>query len=600
MTIKEKVLSLPKSPGVYIMKNSDGQVIYVGKAKNLKNRVSSYFNNSAKNVKTTAMVSHVASFDYVVVPTEADSFALECNLIKKYEPFYNILLKDGKQYPYIKINLKKEYPTIEVTRKVLSDGAKYFGPYFQGVRAGELLDLIFEAFPLRSCKLNLDGGKTYKRACLNHSLGKCLAPCIHKVSKEKYAEIIKDVTNFLNGDTKKIETVLADKMTALSETENFEGAIVLRDKLSLIQKIKQRAVNILPRKVDVDVFSLMQNERQGVITYMAVRGGKLMGVENFPTEGAISEGVLESFLPQFYATNKLTVNKILVNQIISEASGLEAYLSPEKNLTITKPVRGDLVKLLKEAEHNGQEYLDKNLDKLIQKEHMTTGACESLKEALGLSRVPRRIECFDISHIQGTNKVASMVVFIGGEPAKKHYRKFKIKTVLGNNDFASLHETLSRRIAELGGKDVSFSSRPDLLVIDGGKGQLSSTVSVLEEQGISDVDIISLAEKNEEVFVPYNSEPVILSRSSYALKLLQRIRDEAHRFAITFHRSLRRNDLGKSELDNIAGLGKQKQKAIIKHFGSLKKVKQASVKDLCEVSGIGKVLAEEIYNYFHK
>lgn len=596
MALKENVLSLPKSPGVYIMKNKDGAVIYVGKAKNLKNRVASYFNASVKNVKTLAMVSHVTNFEYIVVLSEQDAFALENNLIKKHKPFYNILLKDDKQYPYIKINTKLKFPKIEIARKIKNDGAKYFGPYFQGMRARDIVNVINYAFSLKKCNLNFESDKKrLSRPCLNYSIGLCDAPCVNKINAENYKKIVDSVVSFLAGNTITVERQLLEKMQKASESENFELAIELRDQISVLNKLKKHNINILNKKVNLDIFAMAENDLFSVITMMVVREGKLIGVEHFSCMNVLSEGLFENFISQFYLANGIACDKIIVNQKIENAEEFAKFISPDKRVEIAMPIKGTLKKLIIQAENNALEFLRKNIDSIKHKELTTTMACRGLQKVLNLKTYPQRIECYDISHISGTNKVASMVVFTNGESDKKMYRKFKIKTVEGNNDFASLTETLKRRIDNLNSDDLSFSSHPDLIIIDGGKGQLSSVLKIIKSSE-TNIDVISLAKKQEEVFTEDSKEPIILKRTAQELKLLQRIRDEAHRFAVTFHKSLRDKKMTSSKLDNIAGLGKQKRNALIAKFKTVSAIKKASKDQLMQVSGIGSNLAENIIN----
>ena len=590
--IKDKLKTLPTNPGVYIMRDKTGEVIYVGKAKNLKNRVSQYFRHTEKPAKVQAMVDNVDNFDYFITVSELDALALENNLIKRYQPFYNILLKDGKTFPYIKIDMKEEFPRLEIVRKIKNDGAKYFGPYFAGIDPKAIIKTISSAFKIRTCSKKFSSEKHLKRECLNYSLGLCLAPCTGKVTKEEYAEELKKVVNFLNGNDDEIEKVLLEKMISASNQENFERAIELREALKMVAKLKQRVVANMPKNVDKDVIAYVTDGLSGVVTIMVIRGGKILGIQNYVQSDIDEYETVSNFITQYYQ-NMLPPSEIIVSHEVDDAL-IGDYLG-KKIHTTAKP-HGINLTLLKMAKENARDYLEKHIEKEKLMYNNTLGAVQALQEKLHLKSLPRRMECYDISHISGTNKVASMVVFKDGKPAKKDYRKFKIKTVKGSNDFASLQETLERRLVRLqNGDGESFNEKPDLLVIDGGKGQLSSTFEILKKLGFEDkIEIISLAKKLEEVFVVGQSAPVILKYGSAELKLLQRIRDEAHRFAITFHRQTRTKEQTKTELDGIPGLGPKKIDNLLKAFGTVENVKKASVEELSLVKGIHLSLAEDI------
>lgn len=597
--IKEKLKSLTTKPGVYVMHDAEGVVIYVGKAKNLKNRVSQYFRSSPKPSKVQAMVDNIDDFEYFITASEMDALALESNLIKKYQPFYNILLKDGKQFPYIKIDLKVPYPRLEIVRKVKKDGAKYFGPYFAGLDAREIVKTINSAFKIRTCSLKITDTSKAKRECLNYSMGLCSAPCTKKISTEDYRKEIDKVINFLNGNDEEIEQILTQKMKNASDNENFEQAIILRDRLKMVEKLKSRVVANLPKNVDKDIFAYHSNGLSGVICVMVVRGGKILGVINYPCFDAELEEnqTLFNFIMQYYQ-NMAVASEIITSHEIPDQSLLESYLGKKINF-ISNP-HGINKRLLEMADENAEEYLEKYIEKEKIKYNNTIGAVKELKEKLKLKNLPLRMECYDISNISGTNQVCSMVVFKNGEISKKDYRKFKIKKVKGANDFASLQEALTRRLERLKeGRGESFKEKPDLIVIDGGKGQLSSVYQILNQFDF-DIDLISLAKKQEEVFVLEQSSPIILKKGSVELRLLQRIRDEAHRFAITFHRQIRQKQQTYTELDEIAGVGPKKRDLLLNIFGTSEKIKQASVEELESVKGINKLLAQTIYNHFHK
>lgn len=572
------------------MHSSSGAVIYVGKAKNLKNRVSQYFNNSPKPTKVMAMVEHVEDFEYFITLSERDAFALENNLIKKYKPFYNILLKDDKAYPYIKVTVKDEYPRLEVVRKIKNDGSKYFGPYISSISPYALIKIVNMAYPLRTCKGNLP--KKPKRPCLNYSLGLCSAPCAKYVSKEEYKKIVQKAMDFLRGNDSDIEKILEAKMKVASSIENFERALEIRDMLKMINNLKQKVVADLPSDKSIDVISYVNNGILGAICTLTIRHGKVLGITNQSVvDASIDEKeTISQYVVQYYEKHEYP-KELLLNMDVDDVTK-EAIKTK-----IICPQKGTKLNLIKMANLNANEYLNKIEYKENIEYDKTVGALEKLKYKLNLKSVPNRIECYDISHISGTNQVASMVVFIAGKVAKNMYRKFKIPNYeKGSNDFESLRQTLIRRFNELKKDDVSFTQKPDLIVIDGGKGQLSSTYPVLKDFNVQ-CDIISLAKSYEEVYVPNNNMPIMLKRGSSELRLLQNIRDEAHRFAISFHRKLRTKNEIKSPLDEINGLGKVKKQALLNQFKTLDEIKNASVEELNLVKGIDINLAIKIKNF---
>jgi len=595
--IENKLKNISTKSGVYLMKDKRGTVIYVGKAKNLKNRVSQYFHSTQKHSKVEAMVSNIDDFEYFVTISELDALALESNLIKKYQPYYNILLKDGKAFPYIAVDLKEDYPRFFVTRNVKNKNLKYFGPYFAGLDPREILKTITVAYKIRSCTKKLSTQKKEKRECLNFSLGLCDGACTHRISKEEYRKKVDMAINFLNGNDTEIENTLQEIMLSCAEKENFEKAIEARERIKIIEKLKQRIVANLPKNVNKDIFAYETNGVDNVICSIVVRGGKILGVCNYDTNDASlsEEETLFAFLSQYYQ-NMLPPDDVILNYGL-DAELLEESVGKKLNL-ITNP-KGINKTLLDMAKSNAITYLEKQIEKNKMEFSSTLGAIQNLQEKLSLPSLPRRMECYDISHISGTNKVASMVVFKDGKPDKKSYRKFKIKTVKGSNDFACLEETLNRRLSRLVKQDGdSFKEKPDLIIIDGGKGQLSSTFPLLEKFNL-DIPMISLAKRIEEVFLPNKSTAILLKPNSVELKLLQRIRDEAHRFAITFHRNLRGKTQTKSSLEEIKGLGQKKIEALLSAFGTSEEISKASIEELVLVKGIHKSLAIDIFNFFN-
>ncbi len=587
------------------MKNAEGVVIYVGKAKNLKNRVSQYFQHSKNHtIKVRKMVENIADFYYIVTPNEAEALALENNLIKRYQPFYNILLKDGKSYPYIRIDLKKDFPNLEIVRKIKRDGAKYFGPYFAGVSPTVLIKMINNAYPLRMCR-----GRLPKRTrpCINYDLGLCSAPCCGKITKQEYRVLLNKAMDFLNGKFSEVQEILVEKMTRLAENEQFELALTIRDGLNMLDRLKQHTLTFMPNLDNIDAFAWASNGSVASVAVLVIRGGRSVGVDCFHLIDAELnvEDSLTQFITQYYSTTAIPPEQVLIP--FEPPAELSEWLTEQRKsasigrtskVELLHPQRGEKRKLVEIAEENAQMYLEKAIEKEKRISDFTIGATEKLAQILGIDHPIHRMECYDISNIGGVLSVASMVVFIDGEARKSHYRKFRIKTVEGANDFASMQEVITRRLNELKNEnstDPSFRSRPDLIVVDGGKGQLSNAVDAMQKCGFN-IPMIGLAKQEEEVFVPNRSEPIIIPRTHNALKLLQRIRDESHRFAIMYHRSLRNKIT--SILEEIEGIGPVKRKNLIKTFKSIDNIKSASLEELEKVSGITKNDAINIKKYF--
>ncbi len=571
--IAQKLKDLPENPGVYIMKSEEGEILYIGKARSLKNRVRQYFGSPKnKTTKVLIMVSKIYTFDYIITHNEIEALVLENNLIKKHKPPYNILLKDDKNYPFIRIDMNDKFPKIQVVRKLTKDGAKYFGPYMQGISAKEIMELIHSAFTLRTCNVNMENQPKNHRPCLNHHIGRCLAPCVGAVSHEKYMEIIGEVIKFLQGNDKSIERIIKEKMIAASEKEEFELAIYYRERLKVLEKLVRKQVTALPSDMDLDIFAIASDGINTVVSMLFVRGGKLLGGDKQIIDALSIDCVstLESFVYSYYNSDNLLVSQILVNEELEDTTLISEYLSEKKGskVLVASPIMGVRKQLVDMAYANAKDYLAKCKTIEERNFNMTLGAVNQLQQALNLPIPPNRIECYDISNISGTDKVSSMVVFENGEKAGKMYRKFKIKTVEGSNDFASMKETLIRRFSHLKDDDMSFSATPDLIVVDGGKGQLKYALSAMEECRVN-FNIISLAEREEEIYLPHRSEPLVLSKDSQALRLLQRIRDEAHRFAITYHRNLRGKRQTRSELLQIEGVGDAMVKKLFATFKTL-------------------------------
>lgn len=594
--LREKLKHLPDSPGVYVMLDGAGQIIYVGKAKNLKNRVRQYFHSSVKTEKVTAMVKNIADFYYIIAPSEIDALSLENNLIKKHKPRYNILLKDDKTYPYLKIDLKEAFPTFRVTRKIKKDGARYFGPFMGGVSVKGVLEIINLAFGIRPCDKKLNPEKPIK-PCLNYHIKKCLAPCGHRISEEEYRSRVAGATDFLSGDISDTERLLKEKMLVASEREEFELALKYRENLQSLEKIKLKRITSLNKFLNIDAIAYRANGIYSTVNLLFVRNGRMLGGKNFSFESAaISDAeALNEFILRYYNGESDIPDEIISAQEIADFELIERYFKEnyKKNVAILQVKQGIRRQLADMAGVNAEEHLETAVDKIKHKNDMTVTACAALKEKLNLKNYPKRMECYDISNISGVDKVGSMVVFIDGEPDFDSYRRFKIKTFEGADDFRSHQEMMTRRLERLKTDSEKFP-KPDLVIVDGGKGQLSSEQEIFDKFGITDIDLIALAEREEEIFLVGKSEPVVLERRDYCLKMLQRIRDEAHRFAITYHRTLRGKRALSSVLDGVKGLGKVKRKALIERFKDLSGIIAATEEELISVDGIGRKQAKLI------
>jgi len=595
--LQQKLKQLPDKPGVYVMLDANNDIIYIGKAKVLKNRVRQYF-QSGKNLtdKVIAMVNKINDFYYYIVNSESDALLLESNLIKKYKPQYNILLKDDKNYPYVKIDKTKPFPKVEIVRKIKKDGANYYGPYIGGVPVKDLLNVIYEGFHVRSCNIDINRLPKNFRPCLECQIGRCVAPCDKRITEEEYAELIKKVERFLKGDTEEVEELLTQKMLMASQMERFERAIDIRNMLKIVQKIKEKKLSALAKTVDMDVFTISTNGRDRVINHLMVRQGIMQGGENYNIVDFASyeNEVLSSFIVQFFQNVKIP-EEIIAPLSEEEANSVKEALKnlTDKSFNVISPKMGLRKSLVELSLKNGADYMEKSVDDYRRKENMTVKACEQLASFIGVQKI-RRMECYDISNISGVDKVSSMVVFHDGEKTASHYRRFKIKTVEGANDYASHQEMMRRRLAKLGTDEEERFPKPDLVIIDGGKGQLSAVKEVFDEYGITDIELISLAERDEEIFTLFTNESIRLDRRDYALKVLQRIRDEAHRFAITYFRNLHSKRNLASLLQEIDGIGKKKQLALMQKFGTIDRIMKASQDELCQVDGIGAELAKKI------
>ena len=600
----DSVADFPEKPGVYIMKDKRNRIIYVGKAVSLKNRVRSYF-QSSKNLplKVVSMVSKVEDVEYIVTDSEVEALILECNLIKFNRPKYNILLRDDKQYPYIRITLNQPFPRIEVVRKVKKDGAKYFGPYADAGAMREAIDVINKVFPIRSCKKDLSQIPLKERPCLNYHIERCLAPCQGFIEEEEYNEIIKNIIMFLEGKQETLIKELKTKMQKAADNLNFERAAVLRNQIGALKKVLEKQKILYTDMIDQDIIAMARSFDTVCIQVFFIREGKLLAREPFILQNTDDEErreILTAFVKQFYNNAHFIPKQIIIDEEIDDKETIEEWLSRKKGsrVYVIIPKRGEKRKLAEMVAENAQIYLDQ-IESMEERERLKNlQALEELKQHLNLENVPNRIEAFDISNIQGAESVASMVVFEGAQPKKEDYRKFKIKTVDGPNDFESMKEVVYRRFKRALLGDGKFNELPDLLLIDGGKGQLKYAREALNELGLSRIPTIALAEEFEHIFVEGKDDPIILPENSEALYLVQRVRDEAHRFALSFHRTLRSKKNLRSVLEDIPGIGKVRRLALLKTLGGLEGIKRASLEELTAVPGMNKKAAQAVYEHF--
>lgn len=607
--IEDELKRLPDKPGVYLMKNELGQIIYVGKAINLKNRVRQYFQSSKNHsIKVKKMVQHIVSFEYIITRSEVEALVLECNLIKKYDPKYNIRLKDDKQYPYIKINVQDAFPRMQVVRQMKKDGAKYFGPYTDATAMWEVVEIIKNTWPLRTCTRNLPKDIGKERACLNYHIGKCNAPCIGLVDQETYGKIIEEVINFLNGKYKEVIKKLQSDMAAASENLQFEKAAQLRDQIQAVMKLEQKQNAAMSQMIDQDVIAFAKSPQDTLVQVYFVRQGKMLGREHFylkDTEDETIENVFRDFIVQFYANATFIPKEIVIERVPSEKEVLEAYLTDKKGskVQLITPIKGVKHGLMELASKNAELTLGQFGDQMKKEQERTEGALAQLQEAIGLDKLPYRMEAYDISNTQGVQSVGGMVVFEGGKPKKSDYRKFKIKSIQGPNDYGSLEEVLDRRFNRLKEeqKENSFSKVPDLIMMDGGKGQVGIAEKILAKHGMN-IPVCGMVkdDRHRTRGLLYKGEEIILPSHSEGFKLITRLQDEVHRFSIEYHKKLRSKAQVQSLLDEINGVGKERKKIILQHFKSVEHLRKASLSEIEQVPGIPAQVASNIYNYFHK
>ena len=611
------IKNLPDKPGVYLMKNSLGEVIYVGKAKVLKNRVKSYFQKSKNHSeKVKVMVKNIAEFEYIVTDSEMEALILECNLIKKYSPKYNILLKDDKFYPFIKITVNDDYPRVFVTRRFAKDGSKYFGPYTNGSAVYETLDLIYKIFPLRNCKLVIKENGEKVRPCLNYHIKKCLGPCGGHISKEEYGKMINDIIDILSGKETYITKMLKSDMEKAAEELEFEKAASLRDKILSINAIAEKQKIFKTMEGDEDFINIEQDEKDSCIQVFFSRDGKVIGREHFIFENTANESIgeiIEDFIGSFYGGTAKIPKTIYVPQI-DNFDLMEEYLTIKRGskVWIKVPQKGQKKEMLEMVKNNARITLEKFKDKYLKDKEINRISLLELQDLLELEECPQRIEAYDISNIQGVDSVGTMIVFEEGRAKNSDYRRFKIKTVKGANDYDSMREILTRRfnhgldeIKAIQQRDLKlsagkFSTFPDLIMMDGGKGQVNVALEVLQSLNI-DIPVCGLVkdDKHQTRGIIYNNNELIINKSSNLMQLIRRIQDEVHRFAITYHRSLRDKRTLHSVLDDIPYVGEKRRRALLMKFGSVDNIKKASMQELLETQSIDKKSAESIYNYFN-
>ena len=604
--IQEELKKLPDSPGVYQMKNVFGEIIYVGKAKNLKKRVRQYFQSKNHIPKIQAMIKNISEFEYIITDNEVEALILEANYIKKYRPKYNTLLRDDKQYPYIKMSVQEKYPRIYKVREVKKDGAKYFGPYPSAYAVNEIIDIIGNLYKLRKCSLKLDGSKKCQRPCMYYHINRCTAPCMGNVDIKEYREEVNKAISFLTGGEDIIKS-LNEKMLMASENMDYEEAAKYRDQIKALEVISEKQKVVSTAGIDQDVIGSALGIEEACIQIFFIRNGKIIGSEHYlltNIENTTREEIISSFLTQFYTGTVYVPKEIYIETEIEDMEVFEKLLSGKRGnkVSIKVPVKGEKSMLIKMTKKNALEILEKGSQRIKKNIDESMKAIEELKGLLYLDEVPARIEAYDISNIQGVESVGSMVVFENGIPSKSNYRRFRIKTVTGPNDYKSMEEVLERRINRgLGEDKQGFNKMPDLILIDGGKGQTNIAEEVISNFGLN-IPVCGMIKDDKHTTrgLIYHNMEIELSKTNIVYQLIYRIQEEAHRFAIEYHRNLRDKTLFKSELDNIENIGEKRKINLLKKFGSVENIKTKSVDELTEVPGMNIKAAESVYNYFNK
>jgi excinuclease ABC subunit C len=597
MPLKEQLKTLPARPGVYLFKDDLGKVIYVGKASSLRNRVRAYFSpRNQLSLKLERLADRISDLDAIVTDSEYEALILENDLIKKYRPVYNVRLKDDKTFPYLKIDIKNDWPTVRITRRFHKDGDRYFGPFISAYSLRQTLQIIRKIFPFRSCNRKITGKDA--RPCLEYHLKSCVGPCIGAVSQEDYKDIIKEVILFLEGKQELLVQDLRNKMEESSKQLQYEKAALLRDQIRALEQVVENQRIAVTVRGDEDAIALAQTKDLAYVEIFFIRNNKLVGRDYALLDGIRDEEpsqIMTSFVKQYYSSTSTMPRLILLQYPVDEPDIIAGWLSNQRGASVELrvPQRGikkQLIDIVEENARQGLALYQAKQSKLME----SALVLEELKERLGLPRIPLRIEGYDISNIRGNQAVGSMAVFSKGQSRRAHYRRFRIKTVSGIDDYAMIQEVLQRRFKRSLANDEKWSATPDLILIDGGKGHLNAALEILQELGLNSIPAASLAKEKEEVFVPGKSEPLNIPRTSTALHLLQRVRDEAHRFALGYHRKLRNKESIVSALDSIPGIGPKRKKALIKKFGSVRGVKEASIDELSRVPGITGKLAEKI------
>jgi len=611
--VQEELKKLPVLPGVYLFISSQEEVIYVGKAINLRSRVRSYFNASNADIpKIIGIRTSMRRFEYIVTDTEIEALILECNLIKKHMPRYNVLLKDDKSYPYIKITINEDFPRVFSTRNTEPDGGKYLGPYTSSFAVAETIEVIHKIWPLKTCNKRVNRGQPAQRVCLNHHIGLCPGCCGGFISQEDYLARIADVMSFLGGKDADIRRKLQVEMEEASENLLFEKAADLRDKIAAIKRLneKQKAAGISTG--DQDIIAFASHDDEALFQVFFIRDGKMTGREHFMVygvENARASDIMTQFVTQFYSGTPFVPKELILQYPVNNPETITAWLAQEKEqkVALHVPQKGEKLKLVKLAHNNAIIQMEQFGDLIKKEQQRTTGALEEIQAALGMEIMPARIESYDISNIQGFENVGSMVVFEDGKPKRNDYRKFKIKTVVGANDFASMQEVLTRRFRRYEAEQAEgvdegkakFSKLPDLLLIDGGKPQISAAMSVLDALRL-DIPICGMVKdhRHRTRGLLYYGEEILLPAASQGFRLITRIQEETHRFAIEYHRSLRSKAQTRSTLDDIKGIGKTRKQALMRHFKTINNIKQATIEELAAVDGMNKKAAAAIHDFF--
>ncbi len=600
--ITEQLRELPASPGVYLMRDTEGNILYVGKAADLHQRVRSYFSTRQKlSPKLQRMVSRTNDFDFFVTNSEQEALILELNLIKRHRPPYNVRLKDDKTFPYLKINLNEDWPRVHITRRLEDNGGRYFGPFTSAKSVRQTLKVIKGIFPFRSCSKSITG--TDSRPCLEYHIHHCLGPCIGAVSRQEYAEVIKQVILFLEGKQEMVVRELESKMKKAAEALDFEKAALFRDQTQAVERVIEGQKIATTVKGEQDIIAFALDKDQACVQVFLIRGGKLLGRESFVLQGTRSEEpnqIMTSFIKHFYDSAAYIPPLLLLQCPVEDTVLIENWLQSKRGakVHIQVPRRGGKKQLVNIVAENARQGLEQLKIKQLAAHTTLMAALAEIKKELRLPRLPSRMEGYDIANIQGMAAVGSMVVFEKGKPKPSHYRRFRIKTVSGANDYAMLQEVLRRRFKRGLKSDAStpdnWAVLPDLVLIDGGKGQLNAALSVMREAGAEFVPTASLAKENEEIFIPQKKEAIILPGSSYGLQLLQRLRDEAHRFALGYHHKIHKKETFASSLDTIPGIGAKRKRALLKQFGSVQAIRRASIEELAATKGMSQSLAQKI------